>query len=223
MEILSQEWEKRQKQYIQIKEFDAAAEYWARKRNWHTLAACLIAMLTLIAAGFGIRCVLELNLESRNDLKSVISDANAKSAAQPGGPAAIPAAGAGEHSESAADSSLSAWRIALLLRESFPTLVSVVAIFWLLRILVRIFLTQLHQWSDASERVVMVNTYLAMHVGAGILEGKSAVDEKARTIVLTQIFRHGISGLYKDDAAPMTPLDALKATSSAGEHGHTTG
>ena len=81
------------------------------------------------------------------------------------------------------------WRIAVLVL--FGTL-SV----WVLRILVRMFLSQLHLAADASERMTMVNTYLALKEG-----GNTFADEDLR-LILQALFRPTSDGLVKDDALP---------------------
>lgn len=97
----------------------------------------------------------------------------------------------------------------LLPTYALPVVLGAIGFLWLLRILVRLFLTQLHLWTDAAERVVMVNTYLALLVGKGVLAGKTPFGDEQLTIILTQLFRHGSTGLFKDDASPQMPLDVL--------------
>jgi nitrate reductase NapE component len=92
------------------------------------------------------------------------------------------------------------------LRTGFPVVVCVVGLLWVLKILARILLSQLHLWADAQERCVMVQVYLAMLLGKGMPDGAQlAVDRNDLTIILTQLFRHGSTGMYDDDAAPQIP------------------
>lgn len=102
----------------------------------------------------------------------------------------------------------------LLLPWSLPILVGALGLFWLLRILVRVFLTQLHLWSDAGERVVMVNTYLALLTGTGTLGGQSGVRLEHLEAVLAALFRHGSTGVFPDDLTPPVPLAVLTQDSS---------
>jgi hypothetical protein len=73
---------------------------------------------------------------------------------------------------------------------------------WLLRVAVRLFLARSHPSVDATERAVIVETYIAPLKGG-------AVSKEQRQLVLAAVFRHAPSGLIKDDAGPHTPLDLL--------------
>lgn len=68
--------------------------------------------------------------------------------------------------------------------------------FWFLRILSKIFLSQLHAWSDAQERVVMVKTYLSL------LQDEKALKSEDRSLILEALFRPSPSGIIKDDGVP---------------------
>ena len=74
---------------------------------------------------------------------------------------------------------------------------------WLIRILVRIFLSHLHLTNDAYERVTMITTYLAM------LKSGHALKDEDKQLILQVIFRPSISGLIKDEAAPPTIIDVF--------------
>lgn len=75
--------------------------------------------------------------------------------------------------------------------------------FWFLRILSKIFLSQLHAWSDAQERVVMVKTYLSL------LQDEKALDAKDRRLILEALFRPSPSGIIKDDGVPPAIFDLI--------------
>lgn len=68
-------------------------------------------------------------------------------------------------------------------------------VFWVGRILVRLFLSELHLALDAGERNIMITTYLALIAERG-------VSEKEKEIILTSIFRPTEDGIVKDDGAP---------------------
>ncbi|HEY3965090.1 MAG TPA: hypothetical protein VGM05_11115, partial [Planctomycetaceae bacterium] len=197
--ILQEDWIAREEKYLRIKEFDAAADYWAEKRTRHIRAVASLAPAIVLIAFCGVFLLVNRNEAALSDMRTLIQNEAAfpvrikeslraiedlrAAAGGSNGPAVAASHDANEAADLLAkeikiatesDARSDVWRVALLIRESIPTLIIAVALFWLLRILVRIFLTQLHLWSDASERVVMIKTYLAMHVGAGVLEGKSA-------------------------------------------------
>ncbi len=68
-------------------------------------------------------------------------------------------------------------------------------IFWVARVLVRLFLSEHHLAIDAEERATMALTYLA-------LTADEKADEKERALVLASLFRPTADGIVKDDAAP---------------------
>jgi hypothetical protein len=71
-----------------------------------------------------------------------------------------------------------------------------VALIWVTRLLVRMWLTHLHLESEAHERVVMAETFVAL-VGDG-----KVTEKDDRQLVLQALFRHVGDGLVKDDALP---------------------
>lgn len=75
-------------------------------------------------------------------------------------------------------------------------------IFWIARVVVRLYLSERHLESDAAERAVLVETYLAL-TEAGKVE---ATD---RALVLGPLFRPSSDGIVKDEGAPETSLAAL--------------
>lgn len=82
-------------------------------------------------------------------------------------------------------------------------LFSFTLIFWWTRILIRIFLSNFHLATDAAERAVLIQTYLAM------IREEKAVGEGSRDSMLAAVFRPSASGLVKDDALPHVFYDWL--------------
>ena len=82
---------------------------------------------------------------------------------------------------------------------------SVAAFFgvWLERILVRLFISNMHLATDAEERVTMLQTYLSI-----IREGTEFAPEDKK-LILERLFHPATDGLVKDDAAPPSPLEIL--------------
>lgn len=82
---------------------------------------------------------------------------------------------------------------------------SVAAFFgiWLERILVRLFISNMHLATDAEERVTMLQTYLSI-----IREGSEFAPEDKK-LILERLFHPAADGLVKDDAAPPSPLEIL--------------
>lgn len=67
---------------------------------------------------------------------------------------------------------------------------------WLLRLIVRIFLSQQHLETDANERVAMVKTYIALQ------EAGLAPKDADLTPILVALFRPTSDGIIKDEAMP---------------------
>lgn len=74
---------------------------------------------------------------------------------------------------------------------------------WLLKVLSRLWLSNLHLATDADERVTMVKTYLAM------LKRKTGIKDEDRSLVLAAIFRPCSTGLLKVDPIAHALLDPL--------------
>jgi hypothetical protein len=77
---------------------------------------------------------------------------------------------------------------------------------WATRIIVRIFLSNLHLASDAAERVVMVKTYLSL------LEGERLTAPEDRQLILQSLFRPTADGIVKDEGVPLSLAEVLTRT-----------
>lgn len=90
-----------------------------------------------------------------------------------------------------------------LFPHTFPVLVAAFGLFWLLRVLLKLALSQWHVMADAAERRTMVTTWQAMQVGG------SEPSPEERVIILQQLFRHNPTGLVPEDTAPNVVLNKL--------------
>lgn len=70
---------------------------------------------------------------------------------------------------------------------------------WIMKLLVRYTLSQIHLALDAGFRVVLTNSFLAL-IGEKHIEGS-----EARELVLKALFRPASTGMIRDDAMPPTP------------------
>ena len=77
---------------------------------------------------------------------------------------------------------------------------------WIVRIIVCLFLSNFHLQTDAKERVVMIQTYLAL-----IRKGKLSTENEH--YILTTLFRPSSTGIMKDDGVPLTALEAMSKLS----------
>lgn len=87
------------------------------------------------------------------------------------------------------------WRVGIV---AFVVLLGL----WLLRILVRTYLSHSHLSVDAKHRSVVVLTYLSM-----LRDEKDAVTAAERVLVLTTVFRPASDGLIRDDGMPPTTAE----------------
>lgn len=94
------------------------------------------------------------------------------------------------------DTAPEAWKVSVLV------LVGVLGI-WVVRLVIRMWLSHAHLATDADERVTMVQTYLAL-----LEDGKMTKDED-RALVLTPLFRPAADGLVKDEGLPHPMLEML--------------
>ena len=81
------------------------------------------------------------------------------------------------------------WRVGVVLISAFFAI-------WIIRVLVRLFLSHQHLATDAAQRVTMVQTFLSLSKEH---EGFAKED---RSVVLQQLFKSVSDGIVKDDAAP---------------------
>ena len=86
--------------------------------------------------------------------------------------------------------------------EGIAVIVVIIAIALIFsRILYRLFASQLHLWNDASERVTMIQTYLALSV-------KGHAKEQHMEALIGRLFRPASDGVVKDDLGSIHGLDA---------------
>jgi hypothetical protein len=90
----------------------------------------------------------------------------------------------------------SSWELA-------PVVIVGIFLVWGVRLLVRLFLSNLHLSTEAEERVVMVKTYLSL------VEGKQLEAKEDRQLILQALFRSSADGIVKDEALPPTWIDLL--------------
>ena len=69
------------------------------------------------------------------------------------------------------------------------------------RIIYRLFASQLHLWNDASERVTMIQTYLALSI-------KENVKDQHLEALIQRLFAPASDGVVKDDFGTVSGLEA---------------
>jgi hypothetical protein len=94
------------------------------------------------------------------------------------------------------DGTPDSWRIGILV------LLGLFAV-WGIRLVVRMFLSNLHLQTDAAERAVMVQTYLSLLEGGGLDDGED------RRLILQALFRPASDGIVKDEGIPASVFEML--------------
>ena len=171
------------KTYDQYMALQSPVRYWESKRQRHRNWAALTAVITALAMS-GVWLGLSEKLESVGNRFAAL---NVNATAAKAAPNAV----------SAVDLSAS-WHFDVALLVLAGTLS-----FWVLRLLVRVFLSHLHLENDAAERVTMARTYLAL-----MRREKLPKDDDLKT-VLTALFRPSGDGIVKDEGIPPSLLEFL--------------
>ncbi|WP_438711198.1 DUF6161 domain-containing protein [Aquimarina muelleri] len=82
-------------------------------------------------------------------------------------------------------------------------IISMTLVIWFIRLLVKVFLSNLHLLSDAKERETMIQTYLAFE------REENTLKDTDRDLILPSIFRVSANGFIKDDSTPNTPINII--------------
>ncbi len=82
-------------------------------------------------------------------------------------------------------------------------LVGVTLVIWFIRLIVKVFLSNLHLHSDAKERETMILTYLAFE------REEKTLKPTDRDLILPSIFRVTTNGYIKEDSSPNSPINII--------------
>ncbi|KSA13646.1 MAG: DUF6161 domain-containing protein [Maribacter dokdonensis] len=82
-------------------------------------------------------------------------------------------------------------------------IVCMTLIIWFIRLIVKVFLSNLHLLSDAKERETMIQTYLAFE------REENTLKETDRDLILPSIFRISTNGFIKEDSTPNSPINII--------------
>ena len=75
---------------------------------------------------------------------------------------------------------------------------------WFVRLLVKLLLSNIHLRADADERVVMIQTFMAL---VSHKESREGLSKEDIALVLAPIFKPSTTGVIKDDGGPVTLSD----------------
>lgn len=164
---------------------ELAVEYWdkkARGHKWRSISfgvALLVAMLLFIVLmGMYIPTLMQ---------------SDSALAMRPQIPFAIDSLAAA-----------SFWSTTTPARLVYSTLVIVIGI-WILRLIARLFLSNLHLYTDAKEKRVMTMSYLSL-----LAQGAFKTD-RGEEFMLERMFRSAGTGIMKEDGSPTHPLQDVAA------------
>ena len=107
------------------------------------------------------------------------------------------------------------WRYEVIFA-SAATLLYLTVFFWIMRIVVRMYMTEHHLGIDAQSRASMAETYLA-------LTKEDAASDQDRAIVLASLFRPVVDGIVKDDGLPAITPAAILSGLAIGKPGGASG
>jgi hypothetical protein len=162
----------------------APVEYWDTKRIKHgrwALVSFVAVVICMMAAAYFLHTELQSVGQAVTASKAA---AVASAATQTAGSTPIQALA----------NSATTWHLG-----SFILLATLS--FWFIRLLVRIFLSNLHLENDAAERVTMAKTYLALIRNDDLPKGDNI------STVLAALFRPTGDGIVKDEGVPPTTLE----------------
>lgn len=164
----------------------APVEYWDTKRKKHRFLSGV--SFGAIVSGMGAAAYF-----LHTELQSVGQAVTASKVAAAAAAAKTQAAGSTTTIQALADSATT-WHLG-----SFILLATLS--FWFIRLLVRIFLSNLHLENDAAERVTMAKTYLALIRNDDLPRGDNI------STVLAALFRPTGDGIVKDEGVPPSMLE----------------
>ena len=173
----------------------APVSYWEGKRDKHSKwSKWSFIALTLCMVAFGVVLFWELRRVAQmiEDTKLAAVASSAANAKLGSAVVTVPSAS----TLSPLLDVLATWKIG-----AYILLVTLA--FWFIRLLVRIFLSNIHLENDASERVTMAKTYLAL-IRDGSFEGKEHIGT-----ILAALFRPTGDGIVKDEGLPPTAMEWL--------------
>lgn len=151
-----------EKQFKEYMELQAPVEYWKKQAGKHRCSSRIFAVLLVVYFGLAIWGLKEAYFSVGEGLFKSISDAD------------------------------NVGKNILLYYATGGLLVLTTLVFWIGRILSRMYLSEQHLATDANQRAVMTKTYLA-------LIPHSNDDKNSREIILTALFRATSDGVVKDE------------------------
>lgn len=165
--------EETRKTYIEYMALEAPANYWSEKANNHRNMAFVFSAAAAVFAGIGGWVLFLVFSATISDFSNI--------------------------TDPVGNDSNSVWMIVFVAAKGL--LLSTIYL-WAVRILVRLFLSEVHLGMDARERFTMVQCYLA-------LKKDGVTNDDSLKVVLEALFRPTQDGIVKDDASTDPMMAAL--------------
>lgn len=179
--------------YDQHMAIAAPVDYWETKRTKHRNLT-LISGAAFIIGVSSVGIFLSSKMQSISD--ALKFDSSSHQTAATSATQAASSVQAAAQMPIVVSSATATWEIATFVMIA-------VLCFWILRLLVRIFLSNMHLENDAAERVTMAKTYLALIRSDG-LSKEGNIDA-----VLAALFRPTGDGIVKDEGLPPSMMEFL--------------
>jgi len=193
--------------YDEFMTLAAPVEYWSAKRKKHMWMA-IISFATTIISMLVLGFLLHRELSAFSEL-TVIQSPPALEVAKTSRPSTVDPSLTMKDAQASAKNDSTTPKLApsstVMASPTTWKLGSMILLatlsFWFIRILVRIFLSNLHLENDAAERVTMAKTYLALIRDGALNKGENI------TSVLAALFRPTGDGIVKDEGLPPTAME----------------
>lgn len=188
----SEEMEKIRKLFRDELALRAASKYWKTKQTYHTDGAKTWGIVSGVVAAVGIATIVIMVIVLSNPAESIFKLVEQKLL----------------KTEDAGMALTQAWFSAAMKIALVTALVV-----WVVRILVRNYLSHVHLATDAGERRVIIQTYLAL-INDPDVKGDDTFKKQILPSALENIFRHSPDGIVKDDAWTNPIVSLLQGQSS---------
>ena len=171
------------KTYLEKMKLLAPVEYWKNKRKNHWILAVAFSIVVFISGGLSgifiyktVNPTFEYMAQYLQELHKIEDPKNPQN--------------------------ISKYEKPIIPVSAFTLFVVIVTmLFWLIKILIKLIVSNIHLANDADERIVLLQTYISL------IDDKYAKEDD-RKIILEHIFRHSAIGLIKDESLN-TPIESI--------------
>jgi hypothetical protein len=194
--------------YDQHMALAAPVEYWESKRKRHgrwTIGSFIAVVASMLVLGYFLHSELRSvgkSFDERKAAETLVASMKSPTEKTKGGSTSL--SGATALSAEAPLTSAIQSTVQTSIAWHFGSFLLLATLsFWLIRLLVRIFLSNMHLENDAAERVTMAKTYLALLRNDNVPKGDGI------NTVLAALFRPTGDGIVKDEGIPPSTFEWL--------------